>query len=309
MGISLNSVYSFASRWLFSTNYKYIGILYINFGHFSRILRPTILMIFLILIVNYQLYFVSICEGVDHSTEEVLFSPYTWDILCKVAFGCAIVGGVAITGYGLYYFCGSSYGASCYAAVFGTSSSSAVLKASSNLPSDDIVTKKMINFNNSVVQLVDPTTSQVLHTTSFHSWRQMMGDCSYMDPFTSDLQGITLSLDYFIRARSILNKIDYKIFFDWKIVDVDQIVRYIDPNNQIVWFQTTMDNHSVDVAKLYQSFYEGVTKELAAATIEEFEKCSLDVSYNVLERSGVLPVITDASVNTLMEVVAKIYLS
>lgn len=335
MGISFNSVYSTSSRWLFSTSCKDIGMLYIVFGCLFGILETTMsilirmelaqsynvlifllsLMIFVLvkrlIFMNLKIDFshsflaifrycllitfllllspISFCDEIAPVTNGDWFSPQSWNTVCNITLGCVVVGGVALAGYGLFCFCGSSYGAACYATVFGTSSTSAALNIPTHSQSDDIVTKKIIDVSNSVVQLVDPTTSNILHTTSLESWRIAIEGYS--------------STNYVVGAKSILSKVDVKVFFDWTIVDVNQIINYIHPTG-LPLLETTVNTWRADLIA-YNKSLDSLPTELIGLSIQNLRECTLEYSYRVIERSGALPTITDNSVGGLMQFIAN----
>lgn len=264
--------------------------------------RYCLLIIFLVFLSP-----ISFCEEMEPVAKSDWFDPHTWDIVCKVTLGCVIVSSVALTGYGLYCFCGSSYGASCYAAVFGTSGTSVVLNVPTKSHSDDLVTKKIIDVSNSVVQLVDPTNSNILHTTSLESWRMVIQDCPYLNPFSSNLSWASSSIDYFIGARSVLGKIDLHFFIDWTLVDVNQIIRYIHPVTGVTWLETTVNTRIEDIDAFNKSI-EDLPLEFVVECLRNLSNCNVEYSYRVIEKSGALPAITDSSAQGLMQAIANIFI-
>jgi len=113
--------------------------------------------------------------------------------------GCAILGGAALAGYGLYCFYASSYGTVCYTTLFGAGSST-LINAPNSASNTGVLTKKIVNEATSVVQLIDPATSSIVHTTSLECFKAMVTD---MSPYC-----------YLINCRSLFNKVDIKVTID-----------------------------------------------------------------------------------------------
>lgn len=257
----------------------------IDFSHsFLAIFRYCLLITFLLLLSP-----ISFCDEIVPITNGDWFCPQTWNMICNVTLGCVVVSSVALAGYGLFCFCGSSYGTACYATVFGTSSTSAALNLQAHSQSDDIVTRKIIDVSNSVVQLVDPTTSNILHTTSLESWRIALEGYSFTN--------------YVVGAKSILSQVNVNVFLNWRIVDVNQIINYIHPTG-LPLLETTVNTWRADLIA-YNKSLDSLPTELIGLSIQNLRECTLEYSYRVIERSGALPAITDNSVGGLMQFIAN----